>query len=106
MVDVAQKGDNGRAGIERIGRVLLRFHQAMQLAFRVERLPYLDLVWRIKERFGLPTAAYHVSGEYAMLKAAAQAGWLDEKATEARGIEDAPAGIAIDVGRAAPLSST
>ena len=43
-------------------------------------LPYLDLVWRIKERFGLPTAVYQVSGEYAMLKAAAANGWLDEKA--------------------------
>jgi porphobilinogen synthase len=43
-------------------------------------LAYLDIVWRVKERFGLPTAAYHVSGEYAMLKAAAMAGWIDEKA--------------------------
>ena len=43
-------------------------------------LPYLDLVWRIKERFGMPTAVYHVSGEYAMLKAAAANGWLDERA--------------------------
>jgi len=43
-------------------------------------LPYLDLVWRVKERFGLPTAVYNVSGEYAMLKAAAANGWLDEKA--------------------------
>jgi porphobilinogen synthase len=43
-------------------------------------LPYLDLVWRIKERFGLPTAVYNVSGEYAMLKAAAANGWLDERA--------------------------
>ena len=43
-------------------------------------LPYLDLVWRIKERFGLPTAVYNVSGEYAMLKAAVANGWLDEKA--------------------------
>lgn len=43
-------------------------------------LAYLDIVWRVKERFGLPTAAYHVSGEYAMLKAAAIAGWIDEKA--------------------------
>ena len=43
-------------------------------------LAYLDIVWRVKERFGLPTAAYHVSGEYSMLKAAAAAGWLDEKA--------------------------
>jgi porphobilinogen synthase len=43
-------------------------------------LPYLDLVWRVKERFGLPTAVYNVSGEYAMLKAAVANGWLDEKA--------------------------
>jgi porphobilinogen synthase len=41
-------------------------------------LPYLDVLAKIKERFGQPTAAYHVSGEYAMLKAAAERGWLDE----------------------------
>jgi porphobilinogen synthase len=41
-------------------------------------VPYLDVVRRVKERFGFPTAAYHVSGEYAMLKAAAERGWLDE----------------------------
>jgi len=35
----------------------------------------------VKEQFGLPTAVYNVSGEYAMVKAAAQAGWLDERAT-------------------------
>lgn len=43
-------------------------------------LCYLDLIWRVKERFGLPTAAYHVSGEYSSIKAAAAHGWLDEKA--------------------------
>ncbi len=43
-------------------------------------LPYLDIVRRIKDRFGAPTFVYQVSGEYAMLKAAAQNGWLDEKA--------------------------
>ena len=42
-------------------------------------LPYLDLVCRIKERFGMPTAVYNVSGEYAMLKAAAERGWLNER---------------------------
>jgi porphobilinogen synthase len=41
-------------------------------------LPYLDVLARVKQRFGYPTAAYHVSGEYAMLKAAAERGWLDE----------------------------
>ena len=42
-------------------------------------LPYLDIVRRIKEEFGVPTFAYQVSGEYAMLKAAALNGWLDER---------------------------
>jgi porphobilinogen synthase len=41
-------------------------------------LPYLDVIARVKDRFGHPTAAYHVSGEYAMLKAAVRNGWLDE----------------------------
>jgi porphobilinogen synthase len=41
-------------------------------------LPYLDVIARVKDRFGHPTAAYHVSGEYAMLKAAGRNGWLDE----------------------------
>jgi porphobilinogen synthase len=39
---------------------------------------YLDVITRVKETFGYPTAAYHVSGEYAMLKAAARNGWIDE----------------------------
>lgn len=43
-------------------------------------MPYLDIVWRVKERFGMPTAVYQVSGEYAQLKAAALNGWLDERA--------------------------
>ena len=42
-------------------------------------LPYLDILWRVKEQFGLPTAVYNVSGEYAMIKAAAEKGWLDER---------------------------
>jgi porphobilinogen synthase len=42
-------------------------------------LPYLDVIARVKETFGYPTAAYHVSGEYAMLKAAAQNGWIEER---------------------------
>lgn len=43
-------------------------------------LPYLDIVRRVKERFGVPTIVYQVSGEYAMLKAAVMNGWLDEEA--------------------------
>lgn len=40
--------------------------------------PYLDVIYRVKEKFGLPTAAYQVSGEYSMIKAAGQNGWIDE----------------------------
>ena len=42
-------------------------------------VPYLDIITRVKDTFGYPTAAYHVSGEYAMLKAAARNGWIDER---------------------------
>ncbi|MCE9610518.1 MAG: porphobilinogen synthase [Chthoniobacter sp.] len=65
---------------EALREVALDIAEGADLVMVKPGLPYLDLVWRIKEQFGLPTAAYHVSGEYAMLKAAAQAGWLDEKA--------------------------
>jgi porphobilinogen synthase len=43
-------------------------------------LPYLDVLRAVKDRFGLPTAAYNVSGEYSMLMAAAERGWVDERA--------------------------
>jgi porphobilinogen synthase len=43
-------------------------------------MPYLDIVRRVKDQFGAPTFVYHVSGEYAMLKAAGQNGWINEKA--------------------------
>jgi porphobilinogen synthase len=42
-------------------------------------LPYLDILKQVRDRFDLPLAAYHVSGEYAMIKAAAQRGWIDER---------------------------
>jgi porphobilinogen synthase len=42
-------------------------------------MPYLDIIRRVKDQYGVPTFAYQVSGEYAMIKAAAQNGWLDEK---------------------------
>ena len=43
-------------------------------------LPYLDVLWRVKQTFAMPTFVYHVSGEYSMLAAAARNGWLDERA--------------------------
>jgi porphobilinogen synthase len=42
-------------------------------------MPYLDVIQRVRETFDVPVAAYNVSGEYSMVKAAAQRGWLDEK---------------------------
>jgi len=42
-------------------------------------LPYLDIIRAVREEFDLPVAAYNVSGEYSMIKAAAERGWLDEK---------------------------
>jgi len=42
-------------------------------------MPYLDIVRRVRDTFGVPTFAYQVSGEYAMLKAAGEKGWLDER---------------------------
>jgi porphobilinogen synthase len=43
-------------------------------------LPYLDILWRVRERFGKPTAVYHVSGEFAMVKAGAEKGYFEERA--------------------------
>ena len=42
-------------------------------------MPYLDIVRRVRDTFGMPTFVYQVSGEYAMLKGAVERGWLDEK---------------------------
>ncbi len=42
-------------------------------------LPYLDVIFRVKQETGYPVAAYHVSGEYSMIKAAAERGWIDEE---------------------------
>lgn len=64
---------------EALREVALDIEEGADIVMVKPALPYLDIVWRVKERFGLPTAAYHVSGEYSMVKAAAAAGWLDEK---------------------------
>ena len=66
---------------EALREVALDIEEGADMVMVKPGLPYLDILWRVKEKFGLPTAVYNVSGEYAMVKAAAQAGWLDEKAT-------------------------
>ena len=67
-------------GDEAIREALLDAEEGADALMVKPALPYLDVLARIKERTLLPLAAYHVSGEYAMLKAAAQAGMLDERA--------------------------
>lgn len=66
--------------LEALREVALDLDEAADMVMVKPGLPYLDVLWRVKERFEMPTAVYHVSGEYAMLKAAAANGWLDERA--------------------------
>lgn len=67
-------------GDEALREVALDVEEGADMVMVKPAANYLDIVWRAKERFGLPTGAYHVSGEYSMIKAAAAAGWLDERA--------------------------
>ena len=66
---------------EALREVALDIAEGADIVMVKPGLPYLDLVWRVKEKFGYPVAVYNVSGEYAMVKAAASNGWLDEKQT-------------------------
>ena len=61
--------------------VLLDIDEGADVVMVKPGLPYLDIVRRVKETFGVPTFAYQVSGEYAMIAAAAQNGWLDRDQT-------------------------
>jgi porphobilinogen synthase len=70
--------DPGNA-LEALREVALDVEEGAELLIVKPGLPYLDILWRVKERFELPTAVYNVSGEYAMIKAAAKMGWIDEK---------------------------
>ena len=65
---------------EALHEVALDLEEGADMVMVKPGMPYLDIVRRIKDHFGAPTFVYQVSGEYAMLKAAAQNGWLDERA--------------------------
>jgi len=65
---------------EALREVALDLEEGADMIMVKPGMPYLDVLRRVKEQFGAPTFAYQVSGEYAMLKAAAQNGWLDERA--------------------------
>jgi len=62
---------------EALREVALDLAEGADMVMVKPGMPYLDLVWRVKERFGVPTFAYQVSGEYAMLQAAFEKNWLD-----------------------------
>jgi porphobilinogen synthase len=65
--------------LEALREVELDLAEGADMVMVKPALPYLDIIRRVKEKFGVPTAAYCVSGEYAMVKAAAENGWIDEK---------------------------
>ncbi len=65
---------------EALHEVALDLQEGADMVMVKPGMPYLDIVRRVKETFQVPTFAYQVSGEYAMLKAASQNGWLDERA--------------------------
>ena len=67
-------------GDEALWEVSLDLDEGADMVMVKPGMPYLDIVQRVKQQFGVPTYVYQVSGEYAMLMAAAQNGWLDEKA--------------------------
>ena len=64
-------------GDEALREVALVIQEGADLIMVKPGMPYLDILWRVKNTFGLPTCAYQVSGEYAMLSAAAKNGWLE-----------------------------
>ncbi|HAV24180.1 MAG: delta-aminolevulinic acid dehydratase [Ignavibacteria bacterium RIFCSPLOWO2_12_FULL_56_21] len=64
---------------EAMREVELDIHEGADIIMVKPALPYLDIVRRVKDKFGVPTAAYNVSGEYSMIKAAGRLGWIDEQ---------------------------
>ncbi|MBD9470630.1 porphobilinogen synthase [Pseudoxanthomonas sp. PXM01] len=65
---------------EALHEIALDLEEGADMVMVKPGLPYLDVIRRVKDEFGVPTFAYQVSGEYAMIKAASANGWLDEKA--------------------------
>jgi porphobilinogen synthase len=65
---------------EALREVALDIDEGADIVMIKPALPYIDILWRVHERFGKPTAVYHVSGEYAMIKAAVEKGFVEERA--------------------------
>jgi porphobilinogen synthase len=66
-------------GDEAIREVMYDLEEGADIVMVKPALAYLDLIWRVKQEFGVPVAAYNVSGEYSMIRAAGINGWVDEK---------------------------
>jgi porphobilinogen synthase len=64
---------------EALREVALDLGEGADIVMVKPALPYLDIIRRVKDRFEVPLAAYNVSGEFAMVKAAAERGWIDER---------------------------
>jgi porphobilinogen synthase len=71
--------DSANAG-EALREAALDVEEGADILMVKPALPYLDILWRVRERFGKPTAVYHVSGEFAMVKAGAEKGCFEERA--------------------------
>lgn len=67
---------NGEEALQEVG---LDLAEGADMVMVKPGMPYLDIVYRVKQHFKVPTYAYQVSGEYAMIKAASQQGWLNEQ---------------------------
>lgn len=66
-------------GDEALHEIALDLNEGADMVMVKPGMPYLDVIYRVKQNFKVPVMAYHVSGEYAMLKAASANGWIDEK---------------------------
>ena len=73
-------------GVEALREVAMDLAEGADMVMVKPGLPYLDVIRRVKDAFGVPTLAYHVSGEYAMIKAAGERGWLDADACMAESL--------------------
>jgi porphobilinogen synthase len=71
---------DGANAAEALREVALDIDEGADIVMVKPALPYIDILWRVRERFAKPTAVYHVSGEYAMIKAAVEKGLIDERA--------------------------
>src|SRR5438046_7048536 len=64
---------------EALREVALDIREGADIVMVKPAMAYLDIVYRVKQKFGYPVAAYNVSGEYSLIKAAANNGWIDER---------------------------